>query len=286
MSDLVSSVFTIANALVSPKAIIKFLSIALLLVITWLYIAPPLSELEIPVEHFNFIILLIGIALGSLLGIILSLIYDFFFNRYKKKSKEKSDFDRREIEKERDEEDWKIRNKELVKKLESSIDYLGIEDKQTLYLLSQTIHTIDHTEYNDSALLDNEYIQIISRVDKDRVLVELNPAILSTVQDSFEHYKKSEVEFFLKSNENAERLLELLDVNNSEATTLVNIDVLRSVSGFSNHIHGEFHQGSGYWLSFDRFMFEAFEEQLGRSFSEEFFIPTARIKMNESSAEV
>lgn len=286
MSDFVSSFFTIANALVSPKAIIKFLSIALLLVITWLYIAPPLSELEIPVEHFSFIILLIGIALGSLLGIILSLIYDFFFNIYKKKSKEKSDFERREIEKERDEEDWKIRNKELVKKLESSIDYLGIEDKQTLYLLSQTIHTIDHREYNDSALLDNEYIQIISRVDKDRVLVELNPAILSTVQDSFEHYKKSEVEFFLKSNENAERLLELLDVNNSEATTLVNIDVLRSVSGFSHHIHGEFHQGSGYWLSFDRFMFEAFEEQLGRSFSEEFFIPTARIKMNDSSAEV
>lgn len=286
MSDFVSSFFTIANALVSPKAIIKFLSIALLLVITWLYIAPPLSELKIPVEHFSFIILLIGIALGSLLGIILSLIYDFFFNIYKKKSKEKSDFERRKIEKKRDEEDWKIRNKELVKKLESSIDYLGIEDKQTLYLLSQTIHTIDHREYNDSALLDNEYIQIISRVDKDRVLVELNPAILSTVQDSFEHYKKSEVEFFLKSNENAERLLELLDVNNSEATTLVNIDVLRSVSGFSHHIHGEFHQGSGYWLSFDRFMFEAFEEQLGRSFSEEFFIPTARIKMNDSSEEV
>lgn len=286
MSDFVSSFFTIANALVSPKAIIKFLSIALLLIITWLYISPPLSELGIPVEHFSFIILLIGIGLGSLLGIILSLIYDFFFNIYKKKSKEKSDFKRREIEKERDEEDQKIRNEVLVKKLESSIDYLGIEDKQTLYLLSQTIHTIDHREYNDSILLDNEYIQIISRVNKDRVLVELNPAILSTVQASFEHYRKTEVEFFLKSNKNAERLLELLDVNNSEATTLVNIDVLRSVSGFSHHIHGEFHQGSGYWLSFDRFMFEAFEEQLGRRFSEEFFIPIARIKMNDSSAEV
>lgn len=286
MSDFVSSFFTIANALVSPKAIIKFLSIALLLVITWLYISPPLSKLGIPVEHFNFIILLIGMALGSLLGIVLSLIYEFFFNIYKKKSKERSDFKRREIEKKRNEEDQKTRNEVLVKKLESSIDYLGIEDKQTLYLLSQTIHTIDYREYNDSVLLDNKYIQIISRVDEDRVLVELNPAVLNTVQVSFEHYKKSEVEFFLKSNKNAERLLELLDVSNSEATTLVDIDFLRSVSGFSRHIHGEFHQGLGYWLSFDRFMFEAFEEQLGRSFSEEFFIPTARIKMNDCSAEI
>ena len=286
MSDFTSTFFTVANALVSPKAIIKFLSIALLLIATWLYIAPSLSELGIPVEHFNFIVLLIGMSLGSFVGIILSLIYDFLFNIYKKSKKKKSDLKRRELEEKSTREEQNIRDKMLSDKLKSSIDYLGINDKHILYLLTQTTHTIDLKEYENSVLLDNEYIQIISRVDSNRVLVKLNPVLLDIVQTNFERYKKTEVEQFLASNKNAEQLLDLLDVNNSEATTSVHIDVINSVSGYSRYIQAEYHPGSGFWLSFGKFMFEAFEEQLERKFSEELLIPSERVISNSSGAGV
>lgn len=286
MSDFASTFFTVANALVSPKAIIKFLSIAILLIATWLYIAPSLSELGIPAEHFSFIILLIGMSLGSFVGIILSLIYDFLFDIYKQSRKKKSDLKKRQLEEKSAQEEQKIRDEILSEKLESSIDYLSINDKHILYLLSQANGTIDLKDYENSILLDNEYMQTISRVDSDRVLVKLNPTLLDIVQISFERYKSTEVQLFLTSNKYAEQLLDLLDVNNSEATTSVHIDVLTSVSGYSRHIQAEYHPDSGFWLSFGRFMFEAFEEQQERKFSEEFLIPSERVMRNSSGADV
>ena len=208
------------------------------------------------------------------------------FNIYKKSKKKKSDLKRRELEEKSTREEQNIRDKMLSDKLKSSIDYLGINDKHILYLLTQTTHTIDLKEYENSVLLDNEYIQIISRVDSNRVLVKLNPVLLDIVQTNFERYKKTEVEQFLASNKNAEQLLDLLDVNNSEATTSVHIDVINSVSGYSRYIQAEYHPGSGFWLSFGKFMFEAFEEQLERKFSEELLIPSERVISNSSGADV
>lgn len=277
MSDIGSTFFTIANALVSPKAITKFLSIAFSLILTWKYISPELSELGIPVEHFSFIILLIGIGLGTLLGIIIYWICESLFDIYKKKQKVKLDIGRRELEKKRNEEEWEIRNVKLATKLEASIDYLGIDDKEILYLLSQTNTTIKHREYNESVLLDNEYIQIISRVDEARVLVKLNPALLDVVRVNFEHYKRTEVELFFKSQKNAEYFLELLDVNNSEETTPVHFDVLKDLSANFGQINGTYQLGIGFFLSFNRFMLEAFEENTEKKYSEELLIPIARI---------
>lgn len=285
MSDIGSTFFTMANALVSPKAIIKFLSIAFSLILTWLYISPLLSELAIPVEYFSFIVLLIGMGLGSLLGIIISWICEFLLKKYKKKKKKELDFQRRELERTQDEEEQRFRDIATATKLEASIDYLGVNEKETLYMLSQKNITIEHREYYDSVLLDNDYIQTISRIDSSKVLVKLNTALLNIVQTHFENYKKREVESFLKSHENAEYLLDLLDVNNSEATTLIPINALKGLSLISNHISVAYLMGEGYRLSFGTFMCEAFEESTGRKYSDELFIPSNRIQMTDSSAD-
>lgn len=274
---------SIANAFISLKAAVRYLSIAVLLVVSWVYIYPLLSNLGIPTEQVSIITILIGIGLGSLVGLSISFTYDFLSNKYNKYNKKKSDLKRQENEERRYKEEQEIRNSIIAEKLESSIDYLSLEDRENLYLLTQTATTIDYREYDDNVLLDNEYVQIISRIDGLRVLVKINQAVFDVVKAHFEEYKKSKVESFLRSNENAEYILDILDITNSESVTPVNIDVIQSFSGFSCHIRSEFHPESGYFLNFQRFMFEAFEEQTGRKYSEDFFIPLERIERPDTS---
>jgi hypothetical protein len=85
MSETAVTVIKLLAALTSPKACVKYLTVAIALYLSWLYLAPNFADLEITSEQKSLILLLIGLGSGSLVGHFLSEISAFFWNKHKEK---------------------------------------------------------------------------------------------------------------------------------------------------------------------------------------------------------
>lgn len=271
MSEMLSSVISFANNLISPKAIIKYLSIAGLLVVSWVYIQPLLLQLGIPTEQISLITLLIGVGLGSFLGLTISWIHSFFWGRYQQKKEEQLDLQIKEGERAR-------HNAKVVDMLKDSIGYLPFHQKITLRMLTITDgRVLDTRDENNAALIRNHYVHKISEVGRTEVLVRINPVVYDIVKLDFDEYKKEKIESFFKFNENAEEILSLLECGNAESVEPVSSSILDSLSSYSECIKREkFHDG-GYTLSFDAFILDAVAEKTGKSYQDEVYISIDRI---------
>ena len=85
MSETAGTIIKLLAALTSPKACVKYLTVAISLYISWLYLAPNFTDLEITSEQKSLILLLIGLGSGSLSGHFISEISAYFWNYHKEK---------------------------------------------------------------------------------------------------------------------------------------------------------------------------------------------------------
>lgn len=99
--------------------------------------------------------------------------------------------------------------------------------------------------------------------------------------------EKLKVKRFLKYNEYAGRLLDLLDEKNKDKDASVYKSILDSASRYSECIRGyddDSKNSTGYWLWFEDYLLEEFEKQTGKAYVDEAFISLQRITVSEATA--
>lgn len=277
MSEMLTNVISFANNLTSPKAVIKYLSIAVSLIFSWVYVHPFLSQLDIPVEQLSLIVLLLGVGLGSLLGFVISWVHSFFWEKHKQKKEEELALQLQEDEAEKLKEEKEAQDAKTIQRLKDSINHLPFTQLITLRMLTKTNRTFDYRDNDPASLISNNYIQKISKVGAYEILAKINPIVHDTVVAHLNEHKKTTIENFFRFNENAEEILSLLEVSNSESLTPVSLNTLRSLSSYSECIKCKFSEDDGYWVFFDIFMLDAMEEKTGRKYQDEVNILLDRI---------
>src|SRR5690606_10019163 len=274
-------------AFTSPKACVKYITVAVTLLISWKYLEPVISETQISKEQLSIVLLLLGVGCGSLVGHAISWAGELLWKKYTskkeatlKKEMELEEAKRKIIEKEEKE-------KLLLAKIQSSFEYLHFEQKATLRELTLKNKTLDMSESNNSALEKNGYIQKLVHVRVTDYLTQINPLVSEFVKEQWAAEKESKVKSFLEYNDYAEKLLELLEEDNQDKDFSVDKGVLKSVSRYSECIRGQDddrENSTGYWLWFEDYFLEEFEKKTGKSYVDEAFISLQRITDNEAAA--
>lgn len=287
MSETAGTIIKLLAALTSPKACVKYITVAVTLLISWKYLEPVISETQISKEQLSIVLLLLGVGCGSLVGQAISWVTEFSWKRHrsKKDAALKQEIELEEFERERIEKEEK--NKLLLTKIRSSFEHLHFEQKATLRKLTLKNETLDMSESNNSALEKNGYIQRLVHVRVTDYMTQINPLISNFVKDQWLTEKESKVKSFLEYNDHAERLLELLEEDNQDKDFPVDNEVLKSTSRYSEGVRVQYddrENSTGYWLWFEDYLLEEFEKKTGKSYVDEAFISLQRITDDEVTA--
>ena len=287
MSETTGTIIKLLAALTSPKACVKYITVAAVLFISWKYLEPFISTTKISKEQLSIIILFLGVGVGSLIGQGVSWGACTIWSKYELRKntalnlkQKKEAADKKRIEKERS-------DSLLLAKIQKSFEHLHFEQKGTLRKLTLQNEKLDISDSGNSALDKNGYIQLLVHVMGTDYLAQINPIISKFIKDQWVEEVELKVKEFLENNEYAKVLLELLDENNQEAEFPVSKEVLKSTFAYSQCIRGDVDEGEnseGYWIWFEDYMLDEFEKQTGKTFVDETFIPQERIIEHEAKA--
>ncbi|WP_153006785.1 hypothetical protein [Aeromonas schubertii] len=284
MSETAGTIIKLLAALTSPKTCVKYITVAVTLLISWKYLEPVISETQISKEQLSIVLLLLGVGCGSLVGQAISWATEFFWKQHKSKKEAalKQEMELEEAERERIEKEEK--EKLLLTKIQSSFEHLHFEQKATLRKLTMKNETLDMSESNNSALEKNGYIQRLVHVRVTDYMTQINPLISNFIKEQWSAEKESKVKSFLEYNDHAEKLLELLEEDNQDKDFPVDKEVLKSTSRYSEGVRGQdddSENSKGYWLWFEDYLLEEFEKKTGKSYVDEAFISLQRITDDE-----
>ena len=287
MSETAGTIIKLLAALTSPKACVKYITVAVTLLISWKYLEPVISETQISKEQLSIVLLLLGVGSGSLVGQAISWATEFLWKQHKSKKEAalKQEMELEEAKLERIEKEEK--EKLLLTKIQSSFEHLHFEQKATLRKLTLKNETLDMSESNNSALEKNGYIQRLVHVRVTDYMTQINPLISNFIREQWSAEKESKVKLFLEYNDHAEKLLELLEEDNQDKDIPVDKDVLKSTSRYSEGVRGQDddrENSTGYWLGFEDYLLEEFEKKTGKSYVDEAFISLQRITDDEATA--
>jgi len=287
MSETAGTIIKILAALTSPKACVKYITVAVTLLISWKYLEPVISETQISKEQLSIVLLLLGVGCGSLVGQAISWVTEFLWKQHKSKKEAalKQEMELEEAKREGIEKEQK--EKLLLAKIQSSFEHLHFEQKSTLRKLTLKNETLDMFDSNNSALEKNGYIQRLVHVRGTDYLTQINPLISDFIKEQWSAEKESKVKSFLDYNDHAEKLLELLEEDNQGKDFPVDKEVLKSTSRYSEGVRGQDEDrenSTGYWLWFEDSLLEEFEKKTGKSYVDEAFISLQRITDDEVTA--
>lgn len=287
MSETAGTIIKLLAALTSPKACVKYITVAVTLLISWKYLEPVISETQISKEQLSIVLLLLGVGSGSLVGQAISWATEFLWKQHKSKKEAalKQEMELEEAKLERIEKEEK--EKLLLTKIQSSFEHLHFEQKATLRKLTLKNETLDMSESNNSALEKNGYIQRLVHVRVTDYMTQINPLISNFIREQWSAEKESKVKLFLEYNDHSEKLLELLEEDNQDKDIPVDKDVLKSTSRYSEGVRGQDddrENSTGYWLWFEDYLLEEFEKKTGKSYVDEAFISLQRITDDEATA--
>ncbi|WP_315980922.1 hypothetical protein [Aliamphritea spongicola] len=85
MSETAGTIIKLLAALTSPKACVKYITVAVALLISWKYLEPVISETQISKEQLSIVLLLLGVGCGSLVGQAVSWATEFLWKQHKSK---------------------------------------------------------------------------------------------------------------------------------------------------------------------------------------------------------
>lgn len=203
MSEASGTILKIISSVASPKAAVKFISIAIVLTLSWGYFNELLNSFGASFEHKSLILLFISLGLGSLIGELIAYcsrqVYQNTVGKYAALKKQKEE----KLEK------IEIREK-LLNHFKLTYKHISFSTKEILWGLSKEPQSIwDDSESNIPfrSLLDNGYIKQIGCINDHESLYKLHPDISEYLADNKEKELNEIVESFLKNDAEAHKKL-------------------------------------------------------------------------------
>lgn len=271
MTESSSIILKILTALTSPKASIKFISVAIFITITW----NNLSAFTDSSPHQDLISLFIGIGLGSLIGELfykfLVYIYSLTIGKY---------CTLQEIKQKRIEE-----QKQKQKILEHfMITYYNL-DKSTKRILwkltekEQCFYTGYGVNGNINALENNGYIKYFSTIGDDNNIYKIQPMIKHFLQEIYPNEIDIAFDNFIKDNNVIkEKMIQLMKENIQIEQISISLDELIEFCETHNELleffpkyNGFDNEIIGYTISFDPYHKERISNILGLGMKKIFF---------------
>ncbi|NQZ91830.1 MAG: hypothetical protein HRT97_05730 [Moritella sp.] len=275
MSNTTEIVIKLLAALTSPKACVKYLTVALTLYLSWVFLPQYFEQLEISTEQKSLIILLFGVGSGALIAHTFSEIVISIY----KKAHERINESKKEKEKEKT-------NDALLKKLDETFYFLGDSQRELLRALTKRNKTEEINE-NIKSLIDNNFIQLEMKITKnhrniDVYLISLNPILKDFLVQHWNNEIEGRIDdFYNIHGSQADKLLNLMKKGNDSK---INPSILNNINnsfgiiqkGYDDRDHIE-NSDTGIFLYFDDYVCERLSEKNNIEYLDEVFIKNERL---------
>lgn len=275
MSETAGAIIKLLAALTSPKACIKYITVAITLLFSWKYLEPVISETKISEEQLSIVLLLVGVGGGSLIGQVFSWFIELIWKKYQSKKEADINLKLKLEEEELIKTEEEKKQKQILEKIQNSFEHLHFEQKNTLRKLTLENETLDLLDSKNNALEKNGYVKRLVHVRDTYYLAQVNPCISDFVKSQWAAEKELKVKEFLQYNQYAEKLIELLEDKNVGKELFVDKEIVVGVSRYSQGVQGmsqDRESREGFWLWFESDLFEEFEKQTGKTFIDEVFV--------------
>lgn len=278
MSDAAGTILKIISSITSPKAAVKFISIAVVLLLSWGYLNDFIESLGATSEHKNLMMLFLAIGIGSITGEMVSLfgmtIYKYTIGKYLQFRQNEKSF--------REKNEYRER---LLTHFKLTYKHLPFSTKEVLWELSKepcSICDYDESYIPVSSLIENGYIKHISSLSDNESIYKLHPFISVFLKNNIEKEIDDIVNIFLsKINNDLMKVITSSDhlpqstyseflkvVNESYPVILINKDC--DSNDFSDKI-------IGFTLSINK----PFEANLDKKLQGDLFVRKFRVNGNE-----
>jgi hypothetical protein len=197
MSETTGTVIKLLSALTSPKASVKYISMAIFLVISWRFLNEKLVSYGAPTEHLSLVVLLIGLGAGSLVGQVIYSIVEYAWSSIEKRMKgRKEKKAKAEIDAATSQAVSKA-NDEFLGKFKSVYEYYPYWKKDALRRLVKERQRLESDLDYVHTLEINRYIIKIANIDSESDMYEINPVIRDYVHQHWQQEIERNVsEFF------------------------------------------------------------------------------------------
>lgn len=280
MSDTSGTILKIIASIASPKAAVKFISIAIFLSLSWSYLNSAIESLGAPSEHKSLVMLFLALGVGSLIGELINYlgvaIHRHTLGKYLKAKEERLT----ELEKIK-------RCEKILTHFKLTYKHFSFSTKEVLWDLSvepQSIWDDSESNFPFRSLLDNGYIKQISNLNEHEGLYKLHPDIAEYLRGNIEKEVGEVVDCFLNKNRENKNILvktitsrdylpkltysEFSEISrNASPVILFSVDYDHDDNSFSNTI-------KGFEISLNKY----FESNLGERLQGSLF--TRRFKVN------
>lgn len=278
MSETATTIIKLLSALTSPKAAVKYISVAAFIVVSWKYFSDLANSFGTPDENISIVVLLAGVGLGSIVGQIITWIGEWIWKSISKKLdanklakqaiEEKAENDRRKAKE----------NDAILKRYTESFGHLGWEPKEKLRELTLRDITLDFSNLAFKALLENKYIKAVSQISSQTYLVTLNPILTEVTKNTWEQEIKSHVDdYFFEITPEKARILELMEFREVDDDSIIDFDIKFTVSPYCSCIRREAEDENGFWLCFRSYHLDEFSKRTGKEYQDETWIDKKRI---------
>ncbi len=243
MSDTAATIIKIMSTLVSPRVCVKYVAVAISIVLSYVYVGRYLEYLDIQLSqvHSDAVIILIGLGFGGIIGYVVIIIFDFL----KKQWLLRLDHHHKVAEAAKSEQAQQKEQNEFLQLFESAILHLRKSQIRTLRSLSKGIKNIDFSENENEVLEKNGYIQKISCSYGKVYLTQLNPAIEKYVLDHWKNDVNLRIEKMYEENRYAEQLLDILCPDDRDDNFAVKEGILSDLKEYGGHcLYGAFYSPS------------------------------------------
>lgn len=273
MSETTGTVIKLLAALTSPKASIKYISMAIFLVISWKYLNEKLVTYGAPAEHLSLIVLLIGLGAGSLVGQAIYGVIAFGWSKVEKKiSAHKDKKTKTAIDAQTLLANNQAKNA-LLTTFKTVYEHYPYWKKDTLRRLvggSQRLESdLDHVH----TLKTNRYILKVANVDSESDIYEINPAISEYVDRHWQlEIERNMSDFFDNLTSEKQHLIEVMTYTGTEFCGPINLATVQLVKPIHPCFEIECEDENGFWISFRHPYNSHFAEKTGVHFKDELYI--------------
>lgn len=278
MSETATTIIKLLSALTSPKAAVKYISVAAFIVVSWKYFSELAKSFGTPDENISIVVLLVGVGLGSIAGQIITWIGEWIWKSIRRKLDAKQ-LAKQAIEEKAESCRQKAKETEaILKRYTESFVHLGWESKEKLRELTIRDITLDFSNLAFKALLENKYIKVVSQISNQIYLVTLNPILTEATKNTWAQEIKNHVDdYFFEMTPEKLRVLELMELRAVDDGSIINFDIKSTVSSYYSCIRREAEDGNGFWLCFESYYLDEFSKRTGKEYQDETWIDKSRI---------
>ncbi|NQZ32912.1 MAG: hypothetical protein HRU06_16715 [Oceanospirillaceae bacterium] len=273
MSETAGTVIKLLLALTSPKASVKYISVAIFLVLSWKYLNSTLSSLGAPKEHLSLIVLLAGLGIGSLIGQAIYVVVESIWSKIESLIEEKKIIhEQNELDQE-EKRETDQKNEDFLEKFIKVFEYMPYWKRDALRnLLDKEQRMEKSLEYVDSLKM-NEFIIHTTNIDKKTDLYMINPAISEYVKNQWVTEIASNMEeYFSELSADKKELIEVMKCTEEEFSGPISQSCADLVNPLHPCITREAQDESGFYLSFRNPYCSLFSDKSGLVLMDEVYI--------------